>query len=59
MQGKFIYVFNAPDRDRLISLGYKLLKTDERNNIYVFIFDNDLKFTNIDVSFILSDTLTF
>ena len=31
-----IYVFSEEDRDHMKELGYKLLKEDERNQVYAF-----------------------
>lgn len=58
MQGKFIYVFSSGDRDKLLSQGFNLLKSDETQNVYVFVGNDDLKFSD-DIAFVFSDTLTF
>jgi len=55
----FIYVFSTQDRDKLLSKNYNLLKSDERNNIYVFENNNQLVFDNTDMKFVFSDMLTF
>lgn len=58
MSGNFIYVFHATSRDYLIQNNYQLIKSDEVNNIFVFIntgFGSELD----GVQFILSNTLTF
>ena len=55
----FIYVFTKSDRDRLLSLGFTILKADENTDIYVFVNDGQQKFTVDDMRFALSDTLTF
>lgn len=55
----FIYVFSTQDRDKLLSKNYNLLKSDERNNIYVFENNNQLVFDNADMKFVFSDMLTF
>lgn len=58
---KFIYVYNSDARDKLLAAGYKLLK--ENSNTFVFLNEisnaSALSFSNLDVSYILSDTLTF
>lgn len=59
MTGKFIYVFDAETRDKLLASGYVLLKTDENQKIYVFENKAELNFASGDFSFVLSDTLTF
>lgn len=55
---KFIYVFCKDAADKLTANGYRLLKTDERNSLFVFENKQDLTFS-LDVSYILSDTITF
>lgn len=55
----FIYVFTKSDRDRLLSLGFTILKANENTDIYVFVNDGQQKFTVDDMRFALSDTLTF
>ena len=56
---KFLYVFNKEARDRLLAANYTLLKSDERNGIYVFANQVEMTFALADISFIRSDTLTF
>lgn len=62
MQGKFIYVFNSDTRDKLIALGYRLLKTNDSRNIYVFENSKRLTFSENETNnfkLVFSDTLTF
>jgi len=59
VMGRFIYVFSSEARDKLIQLGYALLKHDKRNNIFIFENNPELKFTSKNIEFALSDTLTF
>jgi hypothetical protein len=57
---RFIYVFDDAVKKELMSRGFVLLKSDERNQIYVF--QNDLNQRLFDLNentFTLSDTLTF
>ena len=56
---KFLYVFTKEARDKLMSANFKLLKSDERNESYVFANQTDMTFALSDISFIRSDTLTF
>lgn len=58
MDKPFIYVFKEKDRDKMLAYGYKLLKSDDQNNIYIFE-RSDAKFEQLGVTFILSNTLTF
>ena len=56
---KFLYVFNKEARDRLLAANYTLLKSDEKNETYVFANQMDMTFALADISFIRSNTLTF
>lgn len=60
---KFLYVFSESARDKLLSANYTLLKSDEQNEIFVFVNKADISFALTDVladtSFIRSNTLTF
>lgn len=62
---RFVYVKSEQDRDRMLALGYALVKEDKRNHIWVFqnkndvAFDSDGKLDNVGVKFVLSNTLTF
>lgn len=61
----FIYVINEKDRDKMVSLGYHLLKGGSHNNIWVFHAKEELTFAAEDelnkagVSYVLSNRLTF
>lgn len=62
MKYNFIKVFSEEDRDKLISSGYKLMKSDDKKHVYVFINDELLSrdFTiGSDTEFIMTNTLTF
>ena len=59
MNGKFIYVFGEESRDVLLADEYKLLKSDTRNNIYVFENKSETKLSFEKMDYALSDTLTF
>ncbi len=56
---KFIYVLSEKERDKLLSWEYTLLKSDERNHIYIFANQDSLYFDKMDVTPIYSNTLTF
>ena len=56
---KFLYVFSEDDRDGLLARGYTLLKSDEKNEVYVFANQTEMSFCIADISFVRSDTLTF
>lgn len=60
---KFIYVFSKEDKEKLIKRGFKLLKNDERNSIFIFALNMSDKFTfelfDDLGKYSLSNTLTF
>lgn len=59
VDGKFIYVFSFDSRDKLANAGFDLIKSDEKNSIFVFANQPD-EFDVLDaVSFIASNKLTF
>lgn len=62
----FIYVMSERDKDKMISLGYVLMKEDSRNHVWVFgvkdastFSANDSEISKAGIHFILSNTLTF
>ncbi len=55
----FIYVFSKDERDKLLSLNYKMLKSDETKQVYVFLNKEQQNFSAGDLKFALSNTLTF
>lgn len=55
----FIYVFNSEAKDELLKLGLNMLKEDSRQQIFVFENPQVMTFSMPDISYILSDTLTF
>lgn len=56
---KFLYVFSKEVRDRLLAANYTLLKSDEKNETYVFANQVDMTFDLANTSFVRSNTLTF
>lgn len=56
---KFIYVIGEATRDRLVDMGYCLLKEDRAKHIYVFLNQENQNFSCTDIKFAMSDTLTF
>lgn len=61
MKGKLIYVFSQEDKNILEINGFTLLKHDEENNVYIFVYDDSIncKFSLDDIDYYLSDSLTF
>lgn len=56
---QFICVFCEDAKQKLLDMQYVLLKHDELNNMYVFANDGRLNFEHANISYILTDTLTF
>ena len=63
---KFVYVMSEEDRDKLLQLDYKLLRSDEVNKVFIFENKQELTFEYGEhpleaqnVNFILSSVLTF
>ena len=62
---RFVYVMKKEDKDKMVAMGYSLIKEDKRNHIWVFenndvtTFASEDEITNAGVSFVLSDMLTF
>ena len=57
----FIYVFDTASRDELVAAGFLLLKSDERNSIYIFSADDRMSFALADgnIRYVESNVLTF
>lgn len=54
----FVYVFSDEDKDKLLSRGYQLLKSDEKEHVYIFENSGE-KFDEDGIEFAFSNTLTF
>lgn len=55
----FVYVFNETDSETLTKRGYRLLKVDKANGIYVFENDTSQHFDFSEVPALITDVLTF
>ena len=56
----FIYVMDEESRDELKEMGYKLIKSDEANGVWVFDNPDKLNFsTELNVPHVASNVLTF
>lgn len=61
----FIYVMSEQDKNKMLALGYVLMKEDIRNRVWVFQNKNDKEFARDNeiyksgIHFIPSNTLTF
>lgn len=60
---KFIYVFGEMERDCLIKAGYKLLKEDKSQSLFIFLNKDQLDFSTDDtlsgMTYARTNTLTF
>lgn len=62
---QFVYVMSQEDKEKMIAMGYSLLKKHPENNVWVFKnydvvgFSDDDRLVNADISFVLSDVLRF
>ena len=56
---KFIYVFTKETSDELVTQGFNLVKSDEKNKVYVFENNPKKQFTFSKKDFAFSNTLTF
>ena len=55
----FIYVFRASDRDKLLQAGFRLLKDDPDNHVYIFVNQSEFTFASSEMPYVTTDTLTF
>lgn len=56
---KFIYVFDEADKSKLLAAGFILLREDIDKSIFVFYANANMAFAYADMSYVLSDTLSF
>ncbi len=55
----FIYVKSKAGRDLLLEAGYRMLKADEKRDIYVFENNPSLKFSLAGFPHVLTNNLKF
>lgn len=55
----FTYVFDEQARDALVEKGFTLIKSDDRNHIYVFLNKPEMSFALRGIKSVNSDTLSF
>lgn len=58
MGEKFIYVFTKEAKEQLLKQGLSLLRSDEKNQVFVFEDDSAIKFI-VSEKYVLSNVLTF
>jgi len=57
--GNFIYVFSTESRKKLKDAGFKELKADADNSVFVFVNNGETHFDLLPNDFIFSNVLTF
>lgn len=57
--GLLIYVFKEEDKEKLIHLGYELLREDNIKHVYIFAVNQEHKFDLEGIDFLYSNTLSF
>lgn len=55
----FIYVFDEDTKDKMIALGYELLKESGDGKEFVFCINNNFTYSLSDEKYVVSDILTF
>lgn len=55
----FLYVMDTESRDKLLKLGFELLKENDKKTIWVFVNNKEQTFDVVDVPCVVSDVLTF
>lgn len=62
---RFVYVMSEKDKDKMLEMGFFLIRQDPRNHIWVFKNKDVTSFSDVDevsdagINFVLSDTLMF
>lgn len=55
----FLYVMDVESRDKLLHLGFELLKENDKKTVWVFVNKPDQTFDSVDVPCVVSDVITF
>lgn len=55
----FLYVMDTESRDKLLNLGFELLKENDEKTVWVFVNKLYRMFDLVDVPCVVSDVLTF
>lgn len=55
----FLYVFDKYSKEKMLELGYALLKESEDGQQCVFNIDENFTYSLSDVKYVMSDILTF
>lgn len=62
---QFVYVMNETDKDKMLELGYTLLRKSDKNNVWIFKNSESFTFADEDrieqacIQYVLSDVLIF
>ena len=52
-------MFDADAKNKLLAMQFMMLKSDDKNNVYIFVNDDNENFAVDDIPYMISDTLTF
>ena len=55
----FVYVFNTEDRAVMLKAGFRLVRDDGAQNIYVFENSHAVNPKDLGVNYVMSDVLSF
>lgn len=55
---KFIYVFDEQSRDQLLKDGFRLIQSDEKKRVYVFLNSPEILFSLNGASCIQTNTIS-
>lgn len=55
----FLYVMDTESRDKLLNLGFELLKENGKKTVWVFLNKSNQTFDMVDVPCVISNILTF
>lgn len=56
---RFIYTIGEANSDKLLSLGFKLLKYDKHAGVFVFANDEVIALPSTGIAYSMSDTMIF
>lgn len=55
----FIYVFDEDAKNKMIALGYELVKESEDSKEFVFCINDNFTYSLSNIKYVVSDVLTF
>lgn len=55
----FLYVMDSESKDKLVKLGFELLKENSKKTVWIFKNKPEQLFATVGIPCVVSDTLTF